>query len=259
VLRGQLARRVLLDAHALDDDSSVTTLVLGAAAYLATGQSAAHHVDARAARAARWRRSTWSSVGVEVGELSAPVLTLGLPGDGTSHTDRVLTEWRSAGEPVHLTVRQLLSHPPHWESLAGADVFICENPSVVSVAADTLRSPVSPLVCTHGQPSAAVAAALDRLAEAGANLRYHGDFDWGGLRIAARVLSEWPVTPWRFGTTDYLDAVHAGLGGRDLRAHSPSPSPWDPALSETMSLVGRAVEEEAVVDQLVADLRSSSG
>lgn len=254
-LRGRLARRVLGDAHALDDDRPVTTLVLRAAALMGADAGAAP--GGTAPPGAAWRRRVWAAVGVEVGDLAAPVLTLGLPGDTVSATGRVLGLWREAGQPVQLTVRQLTLDPPAW-SLSGVEVFVCENPSVVSMAADALAGRSAPVVCTHGQPSTAVAVLLDLLVGAGAGLRYHGDFDWGGLRIAAGVLARWPATPWRFGARAYREAVGAGLGGRALDATRAVSSPWDPALSEAMVEVGVAVEEEAVVDQLLIELGCDS-
>ena len=53
---------------------------------------------------------------------------------------------------------------------------------------------------------------------------------------------------------DYL----AGLGGahRGLTGE-PGPTPWDPGLAAAMRQTGRAVPEESVADQLIADLRRS--
>lgn len=92
----------------------------------------------RTARSAEWRREAWAAVGVLVSELALPVLTLGLPGDRHSVTGRVLDLWRGAGEPGHLSLRQLVDDPPTLTALAGAAVFVCENPAVVSAAADRL-------------------------------------------------------------------------------------------------------------------------
>ena len=66
-------------------------------------------------------------------------------------------------------------------------VRICENPVVIAAAADELGSRCPPLVCVGGQPSAAGWRLLDLLAAGGAEFRYHGDFDWGGIRIASAV------------------------------------------------------------------------
>lgn len=71
--------------------------------------------------------------------------------------------------------------------MRGVDVRICENPVVVAAAADALGPACPALVCTGGQPSAAVLVLvlvlLRSLTRAGARLSHHGDFDWGGVRI----------------------------------------------------------------------------
>jgi uncharacterized protein (TIGR02679 family) len=84
-------------------------------------------------------------------------------------------------------------------------------------------------------------------------LRYHGDFDWGGLRIANVLFGRLPCTPWRYETTAYRAAVEAGPG-RALTS-MPVEASWDAHLGTAMREIGRAVEEERVVDELVADLR----
>jgi len=50
-------------------------------------------------------------------------------------------------------------------------------------------------------------------------LRYHGDFDWGGLTIGNFVMREFGAEPWRFGKTDYLAA--AAKHGIPLRGARP--------------------------------------
>lgn len=241
--RAQLAADLLRNAHALDDDRPLATLVLGAAAAL-TGQEPGS--------GAAWRRRTWAAVGVRVGDLSAPVLTLGLAADAGTPTGAALEVWRAGGEPAHLTLRQLVSTPPRLR-VDGADVFVCENPAVVAAAADRHGSRCRPLICAHGQPSSAVVALLELVVAGGGRLHYHGDFDWGGVRIAGRVLAADGVRPWRFGAGDYEAAVAAGRGGREL-TRAAVDTPWDPRLGELMGRLGVAVEEEAVLDDLLGDL-----
>jgi uncharacterized protein (TIGR02679 family) len=242
--RAQLAADVLRDAHALDDDRPLATLALGAAAALIGQEPGA---------GAAWRRRTWSSVGVRVGDLSAPVLTVGLPAQAGTTTGRALELWRAVGEPVHLTLRQLVSDPPQLR-VANREVFVCENPAVVAAAADRHGAACQPLVCAHGQPSSAVTALLELVVSCGGRLRYHGDFDWGGVRIAGRVLALPGVTPWRFGFSDYQAAVAAGRHGRRLADGQHVETPWSRRLSERMRELALAVEEEAVLDDLLGDL-----
>lgn len=238
VPRAVLAATLLGDAHALDDDRPVAGLVLRALAPAADRPG-----DAAA------RRQRWADAGVLVGELGGPVLALGLPGDPSTVAGRLLEVAAEAGEPVHLTARQLLRAPPDLD-VRGATVFVCENPSVVAAAADALGRGCAPLVCVGGHPSVAVAALLGGCAAARAQLAYHGDFDWGGLRIAGGVLRRFDAVPWRLSTADYLAAADRGgpLTG------TPATSGWDPDLAPALLRRGRRVEEELVLDDLLADL-----
>ena len=83
-------------------------------------------------------------------------------------------------------------------------------------------------------------------------MRYHGDFDWGGLRIANVLFGRLPCSPWRFDTAAYRAAVATGPG-RALTGAG-TEAVWDSGLGAAMREAGRAVEEERVVDDLVADL-----
>jgi len=242
---GRFAARVLGDAHALDDGRPLATLALGAARALA------QLPDGPDTRDAAGRREVWASVGLLRDEVSSTVLALGLPGDAHSATGRALGEWREAGEPAVLTLRQLVRCEPQL-MLAGRSVFVCENPVVVTSAADELGSSCAPLVCTNGQPGSAVLHLLRLLARSGATLRYHGDFDWGGITIANLMIERLDVQPWRFTANDYRQAVAAGLGGplSDRRIEAR----WDAALSAEMESARRKVEEELVLDSLLTDL-----
>lgn len=243
---GRFAARHAGSAHALDHGKPLATLALGAARALAglppprDGESPAES-----------RREAWAAVGLLRGELSSVVLSLGIPGGGTSAAGRFLAV--SRGEPVALTLRQLARDPPIWErSLRGTRVFVCENPVVLALAADRLGARCPPLICTSGQPGAAVMTLLRGLAAAGAHLVHHGDFDWGGIRICNVLHARVSVAPWRFDLGAYERAVAAHPGPR-LRG-APVGAAWDPELAIAMQRAGRAVEEETVVDELLDDL-----
>jgi uncharacterized protein (TIGR02679 family) len=237
---GRFAERVAGSAHGLDEGRPLTGLVFGAARALggaADGDGAA------------WRREVWASVGLLRDELSTTVLALGVPGDPGSATGRVLGALAEAGEPAVLTLRQLTRDPPR---LRVHEVFVCENPVIVAEAADRLGTSASALVCTSGHPGAAVMALLRAAVAAGATLRYHGDFDWGGLRVANVVFGRVPCAPWRFDTAAYRSSLADGTG-RALTG-APAEAAWDADLGAAMRAAGRAVEEERVVDDLLGDL-----
>lgn len=238
------AARTCGDAHALDEGRPLATLVFGAARALA---------DTPDGSGAEWRRDAWAAVGLLVDDLSATVLSLGLPGDAATSTGRVLAAGTQAGQPVVLTLRQLVQAPPR-PLPAGREVCVCENPAVVSAAADRLGAHCPPLVCTQGQPHSATLALLRLLAAAGARLYYHGDFDWGGVRIANGLLRRVPWLPWRYTAADYR-AASATVAGPPLTG-TPTPAEWDPALTEAMNAQGTRLEEEAVLDDLLGDLEA---
>lgn len=239
---GRFAARVARGAHALDDDRSLATLALGAARVLAGLPDGS---------GAEWRREVWAGVGLLRDELSATVLTLGLPGDDCTATGRALGALSEAGQPAVLTLRQLVRDAPTL-ALSGHVVSVCENPVVVSAAADRLGAGCPPLVCTGGQPGAAALHLLRLAQRSGASLRYHGDFDWGGVRIGNVLFGRLDVRPWRFDAAAYCVAVERHPG-REITG-APADATWDEHLRPAISSAGRAIEEELVLDELLDDL-----
>jgi uncharacterized protein (TIGR02679 family) len=189
-------------------------------------------------------------VGVHLDELSSVVLCLGLPGDGRTALGKVLALHRETGQPAVLTLRQLRCHD---EALSAGPVRICENPVVIAAAADELGSGCPPLVCVGGQPSTAGWQLLDLLAAGGAEFRYHGDFDWGGIRIAAAVRHRLNWRPWQYDHLAYEAAVSAACPLTPLPGE-PTATPWDPELAAAMRCHGVRVEEELTLDALLQDL-----
>lgn len=241
------AARVTGRAHALDDGSSLGRLAVGAARALAG--LAAPDPDESPTEA--WRES-WAAVGVLCDELSSMVLTVGLPGDG-SVTGRLLTAAGASGEPVWLTLRQLIRSPPRWTEVEVPGVLVVENPSVIALAADAFRQRCPPVICTNGQPRAAAIVLLRSLAAAGVPLRHHGDFDWGGLTIGNLLHRRVPIEPWQFDRDAYLRAAAAHPHAAPLTG-TPVAASWDPWLSEAMLEAGRRIEEEMVARDMLAML-----
>ncbi|TFD54729.1 TIGR02679 family protein [Cryobacterium frigoriphilum] len=208
------------------------------------------------AESARWRREAWQSVGVVLDELSSSVLVLGLPGGVESPTARALAALGDAGQPVVLTLRQLLAD---GIGIVPSVVFVCENPAVVAAAADALGPDSAPLVCLNGQPGAAAILLLEALVAGGATLRFHGDFDWSGIGVARALGERVAWTPWRFAAADY-SAACAELSGLPPLLVLPGVSaasvetPWDADLAEAMASVALAVDEELMLPGLLADL-----
>ncbi|WP_343999160.1 MULTISPECIES: TIGR02679 family protein [Streptomyces] len=225
------------DAHALDDGTPLATLVLSGVRALTGFPDGS---------GAEWRREAWASAGLLKDALSCTVLTLGLRGTPA-------LDWAAdAGEPAVLTLRQLTHLPPRTAPTA---VHVCENPAVLATVADTLGPACPPLVCLQGQPSAAALTLLRHLHTHGATLLYHGDFDWGGLRIATTLLHRVPWRPWRYTAADYRAAATATPLAPPLTG-TPATAPWDHELCPALTELGVRIEEETVLDDLLADLAS---
>lgn len=232
-----LAAECLGDAHALDEGRPVATLVKRALCVDDQTDSS----DA-----------LWASVGILVGGgITSSVLALNLGVEGSGTTASIVAAAAISGEPIYLTLRQLLRDPPTWTASA-IPVSICENPAVVAEAANALGPDCTPLICTRGQPSAAVTTLLTQLAAVGVPLRYHGDFDWPGIRIANGIMSRHGAAPWRMGVADYLETIDSG---KPL-TEGPVIAEWDPELSRVMQARGQIIEEERVIRDLLADLDS---
>jgi uncharacterized protein (TIGR02679 family) len=257
--RAQLAAETLGDAHALDSGRPVATLVLAVwrdivaplpgvdEGVISRRDEAGGGRDAPDERA----RDIWARAGVLVNELARPALALNLRVGGFPP----LAE--ATGEPTYLSLRFLLRASPSWE-VSGQDVFVCENPNLLAIAADRLGGRCAPLACTDGMPAAAQRTLLTQLARAGARLRYHGDFDWPGVCIGNHMTRQYDARAWRFGADDYLTAVRSApragsrLDGRETTAL------WDPLLAPAMQEHRQAIAEERVADLLLGDLGAGS-
>jgi uncharacterized protein (TIGR02679 family) len=245
--RAQLAAETLGDAHALDGGQPTATLVL--AVWRQGDGSSDLYEDIIGDDGHREgpARDVWARAGVLVNELARPVLFLNMP---TGGADLAV----ASGEPSYASLRMLLRSPPSW-AVAGRDVYLCENPNVIAIAADRLGARCAPMACTDGMPAAAQRTLLAHLAKAGARLNYHGDFDWPGLRIANLVIGAYGARPWRLGAADYVSAVEASPC-RELRLSGlPVVAAWDAALAAAMLDRGVAIPEEGVVALLLDDLQ----
>jgi uncharacterized protein (TIGR02679 family) len=240
-----LASRVAGDTKALGS-TTLAGLVL---------RGLARRLGEPAPGSAAERRALWEAAGVVPDDLASQVLVLNLTATGSALAGW-LTEAAAAGLPFRITLQQLARQPLHHGEVG--PVFACENPAVLRAAAERLGASSTPLVCTEGRPSMACLRLLGGLVSAGAEIRYHGDFDWPGLRIGASLLAATGGQPWRFGAADYLDAVADG-GPHTPLVGSAAASPWDPELARAMTDAGRIVYEEDVLDPLLEDLARSSG
>jgi len=253
----QLSAQLTGNSHALDEGSPLSTLVL-------KGIPASELPPSE--RASETRRNLWDSQGVVMDDVSAPVLVLNLRALDHSLTGRILNLSAEAGEPVRLTLRQLLKHPPSFSrSTLGGCVFVCENPSLVSTMADRLGPKCAPMICLDGQPKTTAHVLLRLLkneigfpeGSGGVQIYYHGDYDWDGLKIGNLMVRSHGVKSWRYSASHYLShlkTLDQRVAPMTRLTGTPVEALWDHELGSAMCQAGRFVHEESVLDELMEDL-----
>lgn len=240
ILLAELSAQTCGDSHALDRGQPVATLVLRCLSCL-SGRDLP--------LSASERRNLWEAFGVASDELSGPVLVLNLRAHGEGPLACALNLHADSGEPYRISTRQLLREDA-TTTFVNREVYVCENPSVVSAAVRKFGYRSAGLICVEGHPRIAAHLLLSRLAACGVQLYYHGDFDWPGIAIANAIRRKYGAIPWRMNCADYERAALVGL---PLRGTLVTPE-WDHPLAQAMKRYGRAVHEEAVVDALLSDL-----
>jgi uncharacterized protein (TIGR02679 family) len=234
ISRVELAARVLGSAHALDTGTRVEAAVARA---LAFRLGPAGH------------RDLWTQSGVHFDLTSAPALVWRLPLNEDCGLARIAALAWDTGIPLHLSRFALEACPAAVPR--GSTILVVENPRLVEAAAQ-LRA-MTPVVSTNGWPSSTVLLLLTQLLDAGAELRYNGDFDAAGLAICERLV-RLGLAPWRMRATDYRAALAAAdaegsLLPKDQQA--PGPTPWDPALRTVFDRERRIVHQERLLPGLL--------
>lgn len=140
-------------------------------------------------------------------------------------------------------------------------VFLIENQMLFSQLCDQAKDFHSPLICTSGQLQVAVLRLLDMLVASGAALYYAGDFDGGGISIAARLLARYPnhLQLWHMTVDDYercKSEVSLSENSRNLlkSAEGTVLEPIAAFVQET----GCAGYQELLLDRLLSDLLFST-
>lgn len=238
----QLAACALHDSHALDASEP-----LGRAVARLT--AVAHRLE-RPQRAGRTWREAWAAVGVRCDGVSSRVLTVNLPLSGPSSAARLCSV--SAGEPVWLTLRSLTGD---WTVPGGAEVFVCENPTVAEAAADDLGPSCPPLVCTDGIASGAALDLITGLANAGCSIMARADIDTAGFTVVEQVLSVAPNAQlWRFDAH-----IYAAAHGLPLPGDVPDGADLTVAqLRDAYDDHRAPLHEERILDAILSDLREAS-
>ncbi|MEV6477019.1 DUF2399 domain-containing protein [Streptomyces sp. NPDC051657] len=239
---GRIDRRLLAfhaagNPHGLDAGTDLAGLVLAEAA--AAGLTTTPMPT----------RTAWGTLGVDLDRLGGGLLSLGVHPVG-----------------CHMSARFPLVLPPatltdvHWPPPPheGSWVFVTENPSVTTAALELPPAVPVRLLCTVGTPSATELDTLARLADSGWNIAVRADFDTSGIghmRAALRTVPR--ARPWRMSADDYVRSLHPSpLQPIPLDTERLPETDWDPALRTAMCATGRPAYEEALLDDLLDDVRN---
>jgi uncharacterized protein (TIGR02679 family) len=236
--RRRLAAEVTGDPHALDHGSSLAGLVAGIL-------SAAGKIDSRLRPGA-----AWASVGVDCDDIVGGLTTVGMLPVGWVVPQGALTT---------LPPRELKTcNWPAPPARAGW-VFVTENPSIASAAADLAATGVIVhLLCMSGTPSAIEVAAMSRLAQLGWRVAVRADFDAAGVAHVNAVRSAIAdAVAWRMSVDDYASALPGDVLGLPILGNIPDAC-WDTGLSRAMRERGVPIYEEAFLSLLMTDLRNGS-
>lgn len=244
--RAVLACELFGNAHALDDRKPVTRLLLAALAHLENVV-----VPDRTAG----RRALLTRFGIISDDLSSTVLVLNLRPRPAGPATHASVFFADGGMPAPLSLQML--HSDSWDWSRHQSVWVCENQTILAVAARKLSSGCPPVVCVQGNPSVAAQQLLSSLREDGVELRYHGDFDADGIQIGNLIIDELGARPWRFRKKDYLSALVEAPGGLGELSSVPE-AKWDPELSDEMRQCRLEVHEEQVVGLLLSDLGTAT-
>ncbi|WP_420120858.1 TIGR02679 family protein [Nakamurella sp.] len=198
------------------------------------------------------RRARWDAAGVILDDLASQVLVLGVRPSRDHPVAGWLTEAADQAIPFRLTLHQLTLAPL---MVNDPNVFVCENPAVLRAAVGEWTPGHPPLVCTEGVPSAACHRLL---AGARGTVHWRGDFDWTGLRTTADAIVRHDARPWRMAAADYRRAIDAPGAETEALRGAPAASPWDPRLAAALHERGRAVMEERIIPELLADLAAAA-
>jgi hypothetical protein len=139
---------------------------------------------------------------------------------------------------------------------SGSWVFVTENPSVASAAADLSATGLKiRLLCTNGTPSQREVEAIAEIGKMGWRIAVRADFDPSGINHVAAILSaSIEATPWRMASTDYLESLGTTDHDRDGLPDSIH-VPWDLELEREMRSRGVPAFEEALLLPLMSDLK----
>jgi uncharacterized protein (TIGR02679 family) len=160
-------------------------------------------------------------------------------------------------------------------------LYVVENPSVFSALLDAMQAlgpfrggaagadPVAcpALICTSGRPSTAASLFIRKSLEAakeGTKLYYAGDFDVGGLQMAASMEARFPdaFEAWHMDTGVYRTYVSGdgpAFSEEERRLLEQIELPWDAGLGAAMAERGVKCFQETALAKLSRDWLEAVG
>lgn len=139
--------------------------------------------------------------------------------------------------------------------------YLIENQMLFSQLCDHARYFHSPLICTSGQLQVAVLRLLDMLAASGTTLYYAGDFDGGGISIAARLLARYPdnLQLWHMTAEDYeVCKSEVSLSENSRNLLKTANGTILESIADTVQRNGYAGYQELLLDRLLPDLTATT-
>lgn len=222
------------DPHFFDLDTYAGTLLVTTAAEF-SGRPEPNRPDLI--------RALLLDAGVIADRLSATVLLHRVKVSGDGPVDRRL---RESDTPVALTLLDLTKSPPR---LAPQTLTVVENPSVLEAA--LASGSRLPLACTSGHLGSVDHALLQLAVDQGIHLRYAGDLDDHGFRIAEQVAQTYGAQ------LIAMDAATVQAGGSEpsMVPLTFVPETSDPELAEVLrkSKFVLFQEHDVIVDQVLDD------
>ncbi len=228
----KLSHDCAADPHFFDLDTYAGTRLVSAVAEL-TGHPEPTRPDLI--------RALLFEVGVIADRLTATVLLHQVQVTGDGPIDRRL---RDSDIPVALTLLDLTQNPP---ILAAQVLTVVENPSILEAA--MVSGSRLPLACTSGHLGSVDHALLQLAVDQGVQLRYAGDLDNSGLRIAEYVAQTYGA---RLVTMDAATVAAAGPEP-SMVPLSPLPAATDPELTKALRRSKYVIfqENDIILNQLL--------
>lgn len=255
------AARVCGDPHGLDLDCGEGKHLLAALAFLAE-RDRPEERQGRPRRGVEYHTELLAGFNLVRDDIANFVTVAGLL---AFRAGAVSPMWRAMADErgvINLPLRELERLDrvtPAWGEVA----WVVENSTVYAALLDRFEraageaGPYPALICTHGQFKLAGLRLLDRLLEAGVEVRYSGDLDPEGLLMADRLLSRGSgrVRAWRMDEALYRD--RGGVVTLDEGRLQKLEQVRDPGLLRLAGLMrarGFAVYQEDLLELLTADL-----